>query len=156
MDITPIVKNYMTTDLITLKDEMDVYFAIGLLLKNNISGAPVIDKNNNLSGILSEKDCLRVFANGSFHNMPGGEVSRFMTKVVATVEPNTDLFSVADIFLKHNYRRMPVTKGKKLVGQISRRDVLRAIQDGTSYDMNSKEINGYITQEMKGSLQNKF
>ena len=79
-----------------------------------------------------------------------------MTKVVATVEPNTDLFSVADIFLKHNYRRMPVIKGKKLVGQISRRDVLRAIQDGTSYDMNSKEINGYITQEMKGSLQNKF
>ena len=156
MDITPIVKNSMTTNLITLKDEMDVYFAIGLLLKNNISGAPVIDKNNNLSGILSEKDCLRVFANGSFHNMPGGEVSRFMTKVVATVEPNTDLFSVADIFLKHNYRRMPVIKGKKLVGQISRRDVLRAIQDGTSYDMNSKEINGYITQEMKGSLQNKF
>ena len=156
MDITPIVKNYMTTDLITLKDEMDVYFAIGLLLKNNISGAPVIDNNDNLSGILSEKDCLRVFANGSFYNMPGGEVSRFMTKVVATVEPNTDLFSVADIFLKHNYRRMPVIKGKKLVGQISRRDVLRAIQDGTSYDMNSKEINGYITQEMKGSLQNKF
>ena len=152
----PIVKNYMTTNLITLQDEMDVYFAIGLLLKNNISGAPVIDNNNNLSGILSEKDCLRVFANGSFHNMPGGEVSRFMTKVVATVEPNTDLFSVADIFLKHNYRRMPVIKGKKLVGQISRRDVLRAIQDGTSYDMNSKEINGYITQEMKGSLQNKF
>ena len=156
MDITPIVKNYMTTDLITLKDEMDVYFAIGLLLKNNISGAPVIDKNNNLSGILSEKDCLRVFANGSFHNMPGGEVSRFMTKVVATVEPNTDLFSVADIFLKHNYRRMPVVEGKKIVGEISRRDVLRAIQDGTSHDMNSKEINGYITQEMKGSLQNKF
>ena len=156
MDIMPIVKNYMTTNLITLQDEMDVYFAIGLLLKNNISGAPVIDNNNNLSGILSEKDCLRVFANGSFHNMPGGEVSRFMTKVVATVEPNTDLFSVADIFLKHNYRRMPVIKGKKLVGQISRRDVLRAIQDGTSYDMNSKEINGYITQEMKGSLQNKF
>ena len=156
MDITPIVKNYMTTDLITLKDEMDVYFAIGLLLKNNISGAPVIDNNDNLSGILSEKDCLRVFANGSFHNMPGGEVSRFMTKIVATVEPNTDLFSVADIFLKHNYRRMPVVKGKKLVGQISRRDVLRDIQDGTSHDMNSEEINGYITQEMKGSLQNKF
>ena len=156
MDITPIVKNYMTTNLIALKDEMDVYFAIGLLLKNNISGAPVIDNNDNLSGILSEKDCLRVFANGSFYNMPGGEVSRFMTKVVATVEPNTDLFSVADIFLKHNYRRMPVVKGKKLVGQISRRDVLRAIQDGTSHDMNSEEINGYITQEMKGSLQNKF
>jgi CBS domain-containing protein len=131
---------------------MDVYFAIGLLLKNNISGAPVIDNDNNLCGILSEKDCLRIFANGSFYDMPGGSVSQFMTDVVSTVEPTSDLFSVADKFLKHNFRRMPVVKGKKLVGQIRRRDVLRAIQDSTNYDMDTEEINGYITQEMKGSL----
>ncbi len=148
----PNVKTYMTTRLITLRKDMDVYFAIGLLLKNNISGAPVIDHNNNLCGILSEKDCLRIFANGSFYDMPGGSVSQFMTNVVLTVEPNSDLFSVADKFLKHNFRRMPVVQGKKLVGQISRRDVLRAIQDTTNYDMDSNEINGYITQEMKGSL----
>jgi predicted transcriptional regulator len=43
-------------------------------------------------------------------------------------------------------------EGDKLVGQISRRDVLRAIQDSTNYDMDTEEINGYITQEMKGSL----
>ena len=148
----PNVKTYMTTRLITLRKDMDVYFAIGLLLKNNISGAPVIDNNNNLCGILSEKDCLRIFANGSFYDMPGGSVSQFMTNVVLTVEPNSDLFSVADKFLKHNFRRMPVVQGKKLVGQISRRDVLRAIQDIANYDMDSNEINGYITQEMKGSL----
>ena len=84
--------------------------------------------------------------------MPGGPVSKFMTDVVLTVIPNSDLFSVADIFLKNNFRRMPVVEGKKLVGQISRRDVLRAIQDSTNYDMDTEEINGYITQEMKGSL----
>ncbi len=84
--------------------------------------------------------------------MPGGPVSKFMTDVVLTVKSNSDLFSVADVFLQHNFRRMPVVKGKKLVGQISRRDVLRAIQDSTSYNVDNKEINGYITQEMKGSL----
>jgi len=151
MEHIPVVKNYMITRLITLTRDMDVYFAIGLLLKNRISGAPVID-NNNLVGILSEKDCLRIFANGSFYDMPGGTVSNFMTDVVSTVKPNSDLFSVADVFLQHNFRRMPVVKGKKLVGQISRRDVLRAIQDSTSYNVDNKEINGYITQEMKGSL----
>jgi len=152
MSIKPIVKNYMTTRLIYLKEDMDVYLAIGLLLKNNISGAPVVNKNNDICGILSEKDCLRVFANGSFYNMPGGAVSRFMTQAVATVSPETDLFSVADTFLQHNYRRLPVIKGKKLVGQISRRDVLRAIQDSSEYTINNDDINGYITEEMKGSL----
>ena len=55
METKPIVKNYMTTNLIVLKDEMDVYFAIGLLLKNNISGAPVIDENNNPNSQLKER-----------------------------------------------------------------------------------------------------
>jgi predicted transcriptional regulator len=84
--------------------------------------------------------------------MRGGPDSKFMTDVVSTVKPNSDLFSVADVFLQHNFRRMPVVEGKKLVGQISRRDVLRAIQDSTSYNVDNEEINGYITQEMKGSL----
>ena len=152
MDKKPIVKKYMTTRLITLSEDLDVYFAISLLLKNKISGAPVINKKNELVGILSEKDCLRVFANGSFHNMPGGLVNNFMTKAVATVYPEMDLFMVADIFLKHNYRRMPVVSGKNLVGQISRRDVLCAIQDWGSHNIDEEEINGYITKEMKDSL----
>ena len=142
----------MTTRLITLSKDMDVYFAIGVLLKNRISGARVTDSNHHLVGILSEKDCLRIFAYGSFYDMPGVPVSKFMTDVVLTVIPNSDLFSVGDIFLKHNFRRMPVVEGKKLVGQISRRDVLRAFQDSTNYYMDTEEINGYITQEMKVSL----
>ena len=112
MEHIPVVKNYMITRLITLTRDMDVYFAIGLLLKNRISGAPVIDDDNNLVGILSEKDCLRIFAKGSFYDMPGGTVSNFMTDVVSTVKPNSDLFSVADVFLQHNFRRMPVVEGK--------------------------------------------
>ena len=115
MEHLPVVKNYMITPLIILTRDMDVYFAIGLLLKNRISGAPVIDYNN-LVGILSEKDCLRIFANGSFYDMPGGPVSKFMTDVVLTVKSNSDLFSVADVFLQHNFRRMPVVKGKKTSG----------------------------------------
>ena len=139
MEQIPVVKNYMITRLITLTREMDVYFAIGLLLKNRISGAPVIDDDNNLVGILSEKDCLRIFANGSFYDMPGGPVSKFMTDVVSTVKPNSDLFSVADVFLQHNFRRMPVVEGKKLGGQIRRRDVLRAIKDSTIYSVDNKK-----------------
>ena len=143
--------DYMVTNLITLRENMNVYFAIGLLLKNNISGAPVVDEDNNLIGILSEKDCLRIFADISYQNMPvsktimlgRGTVEQFMTISVSTVESNTDLFKVAETFLQNNFRRIPVLKKNKLVGQISRRDVLKAIKDLTNYNLDSDDIVDY-------------
>ena len=136
----PTVSSYMTTKLITLKKDMNVYYAIGLLLKNNISGAPVINKNKELIGILSEKDCLRVFADSSHSQIDiantlmlgRGTVETFMTTSVSSISINDNLFTVADIFLKNNFRRLPVLENNLLVGQISRRDVLKAIKDITN------------------------
>ena len=136
----PTVSSYMTTKLITLEKNMNVYYAIGLLLKNNISGAPVINKTNELIGILSEKDCLRVFADSSHSQIDiantlmlgRGTVETFMTTSVSSISANDDLFTVADIFLKNNFRRLPVLENNILVGQISRRDVLKAIKDITN------------------------
>ena len=136
----PTAKQYMTTDLITLEKEMNVYYAIGILLNNNISGAPVIDKNKKLIGILSEKDCLEVFAESAQTDiaLPGaislgrGTVEQFMTKSISTIKADDDLYSVVDIFLKNNFRRLPVLEDDELVGQISRRDILKAIKDITN------------------------
>ena len=129
------VNDYMTTKLITLDKDMNVFYAIGMLLNNSISGAPVIDENKKLIGILSEKDCLRILADESYSDMNfantillgRGTVESFMTKKVFSVPSNTDLHSVAEIFLKNNYRRLPVLDGETIVGQISRRDLLKAI-----------------------------
>ena len=136
----PTAKQYMTTDLITLEKDMNVYYAIGILLNNNISGAPVIDRNKKLIGILSEKDCLEVFAESSQTDiaLPSaislgrGTVEQFMTKSISTIKADDDLYSVVDIFLKNNFRRLPVLQDEKLVGQISRRDILKAIKDITN------------------------
>jgi len=136
----PTAKQYMTTDLITLEKDMNVYYAIGILLNNNISGAPVIDKNKKLIGILSEKDCLEVFAESSqidialpsAISLGRGTVEQFMTKSISTIKADDDLYSVVDIFLKNNFRRLPVLQDEKLVGQISRRDILKAIKDITN------------------------
>ena len=140
----PTAKQYMTTDLITLEKDMNVYYAIGILLNNNISGAPVIDKNKKLIGILSEKDCLEVFAESSQTDiaLPSaislgrGTVEQFMTKSISTIKADDDLYSVVDIFLKNNFRRLPVLQDEKLVGQISRRDILKAIKDITNNNDN--------------------
>lgn len=131
------VKEYMATNLVTLKKDMNIYYAIGILLQNNISGAPVIDEKSKLIGIISEKDCLKIFAESSnsetsFSNayiLGKSKVEDYMTTSISTVNLEDDLFSIVNIFLKNNFRRLPVLSEERLVGQISRRDVLKAIND---------------------------
>jgi len=122
------VRDFMTKDLIVFKPAMDIYTAIDVLVKSEISGAPVVDDDGGLIGIVSQKDCLRILANGVFHNAPAGPVSEYMTEPVMSIEPDTDIFTVADIFLNNVYRRIPVVENGIVVGQVSRRDILRAIQ----------------------------
>ena len=121
------VKEFMSKP-ISVTSETDVYSAIDILLKNKISGLPVVDEENRVIGILSEKDCLKIFTHGAYHNLPAGKVEEFMSRDITTVDVHTDLFTIADMFMKYPFRRFPVLEHKKLIGVISRRDVLRAIQ----------------------------
>lgn len=119
----------MATQLLKLSPDDDIYDAIDALLRRKFSGAPVVDGKGALVGILSEKDCLRLLADASMHELPGGKVGDYMTRDVVTVLPETDIFSLAGYFLHRNFRRLPVVTAKgELVGQISRRDVLKGIQ----------------------------
>jgi CBS domain-containing protein len=120
----PTVRKFMTTSLVTLKPEMSIYAAIEVLLKNKISGACVVGPGRVLKGVLSEKDCLRLFAHGAFNQLPNAIVGEYMSKEITAVTPNDGLFAVADLFLKNTFRRLPVLEDGKLVGQVSRRDVL--------------------------------
>lgn len=126
MSSIPVVRDVMAKGLVTLRPEMDIYDAIDVLLKNKISGAPVISADGSLVGVLSEKDCLRVFASGAFFQLGGGVVEQFMSREVMTVDPDDDVFKVAGIFLQHSFRRLPVVEDGKLLGQVSRRDILTA------------------------------
>jgi len=122
------VRDFMAKDLVVLTPDMDIYTAIDTLVKSEISGAPVVNEAGKLIGILSQKDCLRTLANGVFHDAPAGPVSEYMTEAVMSIGPDMDMFTVADIFLNNVYRRIPVVEQDVVVGQISRRDILRAIQ----------------------------
>ncbi len=121
-----VVREFMVTRLVTLSPAADIFTAMRTLIENRISGAPVVDDQRQLVGMLSEKDCLRVFASGAYYNGAGGQVSDYMTRAVSTIEPDDELFQVADLFMTHSFRRLPVVEGGKLVGQVSRRDVLMA------------------------------
>lgn len=121
------VRNYMTSKLITLSPTMEVMAAINQLVKNRISGAPVVDGEGNLVGMLSEMDCLTVGLIAAEDTCVAGPVSQFMKTGVISVSPDDSLTHIANLFLTKPFRRYPVMEEGKLVGQISRSDVLKAI-----------------------------
>ena len=122
-------RNFMTKNLVTVHPDTQAYDAIVLLLKHEISGMPVVDEAGKLVGILSERDCMKTFMHAQYHTLPTALVKDLMTKEVETVRPDMDILEVAELFVNRRYRRFPVLEGDELVGQISRRDVLRAIRD---------------------------
>lgn len=121
------VRDYMTRRVLTLSPEMDVHKAIRLLVRRRVSGAPVVDSAGRLAGILSEKDCFRVAFSAEYHSDRAGSVADYMTGEVESVEAGADIASVAASFLNRPYRRYPVVEGDRVVGIISRRDVLKAL-----------------------------
>lgn len=123
------VRDYMARNLLTFTPDTDVMTAIGALVKSGHSGAPVCDAQGRLVGMLSEKDCLKVAVVASFEGVSPGTVSDFMATNVQSLAPDSTLLDVANRFLDSPYKRFPVTEGGKLVGQISRSDVLKAIHD---------------------------
>ena len=118
----------MNRELVTLSPDDDVYAAMQIFLRRRFSGAPVVDADGRLLGILSEKDCLRVLAGEAWDGLPEGKVRDYMTTTVSTVRADTPLIDVVGRFLGRPYRRFPVVDDDgRVLGQISRRDILRAI-----------------------------
>ncbi|HDY98497.1 MAG TPA: CBS domain-containing protein [Pseudomonas sabulinigri] len=122
------VRDYMTSDLVTFTADMDLFRAIDRLLTHQISGAPVLDEHGNLIGLLSEGDCLKGILAGSYFEEVGGTVASVMTVVVETIDADADIVKAAEHFIRMRRRRLPVVDEGRLVGQISRRDILRAMQ----------------------------
>ncbi len=123
------VQDYMATGLVTFKPETELFEAISALLRYKISGAPVVNKKGELVGLLSEVDCLRAILTHTYHEEEcGGSVADCMTTTVETINYDADIVDVARLFIDKGRRRLPVVKDGKLVGQISRSDVLRAFE----------------------------
>jgi len=124
-----LAKDIMTTKLVTLRPGMDVFDAIDLLLKNAISGAPVVDDDGKFVGVFTEKDCLSILVKSVYDLHPTSKIDAFIERRPHTVDEQTDLLTIAQIFLRNPFRRVPVLRDGKLVGIIARRDVLRAAHD---------------------------
>ena len=123
----PQARELMSKKLLTLSPETDAIEATALLLEHRFSGAPVVDENQKILGVFSERYIMRLLINSAYEQVPSTRVDAFMnTDRGRLIDETTDLLEVARILLNTYYRRLPVLKDGKLIGQISRRDVLSA------------------------------
>jgi CBS domain-containing protein len=124
-----LVKDYMTRHLVTLQPDDKVLHAIHTLAEHKVAGAPVLDKDGKLVGILTEKDCLKVVVYATYYSEYGGLVADFMSTEVEVMDAEDSIVAAAERFLNKRYHRYPVMDNNRLVGQISRADVIRALGD---------------------------
>lgn len=122
-------RDCMSGSLITFRPDTEVLEAARRLVETRISGAPVIDNIGNLVGILSERDCLEIVLRAGYNDSAGGKVADFMSTDVATVDIDTPVIEIAEKFIEGHVRRYPVLNDGRVVGVVSRRDVIRVLEN---------------------------
>jgi CBS-domain-containing membrane protein len=140
----------MSTDVITLKPEMDFVTAAKVLLDHRVNGAPVVDRDNRLVGILCQSDLIAqqkrmpvptlITVLDSFIQLTSAKqiekqvrkiaaltVSEAMTPDPVTVQPDTHITTIAALMVDSNLHTLPVVENDRLVGIIGKEDVLRTL-----------------------------
>jgi len=128
MSKLPTVKEHMDRWVHALRPDMPIMEAVDFLLQHRVTSAPVLDATGALIGMLSEKDCLKVLTRGIEGAATRGHVADYMTTELITIEADMDIYFAAGIFLSTTVRRLPVIANGKIVGAITRFDLLRVIQ----------------------------
>jgi CBS domain-containing protein len=120
----PKAKEIMTKEVVSVTKETPIYEAMELLLQNEITGMPVVDDDMSLVGIITEKDCLRLFH--ADEDEKNETVRHFMTQPAVHYKENDSLQTICDFMMINYFRRVPVTSKKgQVVGILSRPDVIK-------------------------------
>ena len=130
-----VAKDVMKSGLLTVRTSTPVYEAMEILAARNVTGLPVVDDYMNLLGIISEKDMLKLLYDP---DAKPGLVEEYMTAGVIGFEQSTSLFEICDCLINNNFRRVPILDHGKLVGIISRTDIMGYIMKNRSRFFNQK------------------
>jgi CBS domain-containing protein len=116
-----VAKDIMTRDVITVGPTMKIKSLAMTLIKNQISGAPVADKNGKIIGVVSESDIVA---------KKGKDVKSIMSKKVISVGEATPVEQIAQMMTTHHIKRLPVMDDGRVIGIVSRADIVSAIALG--------------------------
>ncbi len=117
----PEAETIMKTDLVTVTRDTPVYEVIKILVDNNITGLPVVNDDMTLAGVITEKDVLDLLYD--YKDKPG-KVEDYMTEEVIRFDHRDSLSDITRSFMDNHFRRVPILANGKLVGIISRKDII--------------------------------
>lgn len=121
------IADYMSSHIVTLKQDVNVLVAIKQLLAHKITSAPVLDESGKLVGMFSEKDCMKVVLETSYNQGESGVVADYMSRDLLSVDAHSSIVDLAEKFQQSQARSYPVFEQHKLIGVVSRTDVLKAL-----------------------------
>ncbi len=123
----PKAKDFMKTRVECLSPDAGIDAAVHTLLRRGYSGAPVVDDDGKLIGVLSEHDCIKVLSHALYSGWPSGTVGDNMSTEHDVVDVNEDLLAIASRFSNGRHRRLPVVEDGRVVGLITRQDLVREL-----------------------------
>lgn len=131
MSISLTVKDLMDRQFLTFPEEMSVLDAVEILQTRKLFGGCVVDSASRVLGILSEKACIQLYEkaiSGTLgKDLKTVKVTECMYPDFNTIAESVGIVQAAEIFIKSEFRRLPVVEAGRLVGQITRRDIVKAV-----------------------------
>jgi CBS domain-containing protein len=122
------ISDYMHTNPIRVHVDESLFRAMDTITRSHVSGACVVDDDDNLVGVLSEIDCLRAVVSATYNNAADvGKVRDFMTAEVQTCQLHDNIVDVAMDMIAKGHRRRPVIENGKLIGQLTCRRILQVV-----------------------------
>lgn len=125
---TPIVRDYMKKASRTFRHDEEMAPCMSILARSSFPAIPVVDEDNQVVGLLTEKDVIRTIINWAYDQRAGGKVGDYMSSLEVMVTPEMDLLTAARAFLECNFSCLPVLEEDHLVGRLTRHDVLRGLE----------------------------
>jgi CBS domain-containing protein len=121
------LRDYMLINPIKVKEDINLRDAMKSIIDNKVSGVCVVGDNDKLVGVLSEMDCLTAILKATYNEIGVGLVSEYMITEVIVAHPHDDIIDIAQDMLLKKHRRRPVVKDGILVGLVSCRQLLSAV-----------------------------
>lgn len=118
------IEEIMSTDIVSVTPDSSIARVIELLVENDITGIPVVDSAQHLVGIVTEKNVMTLLSGAE---MVSGKVRDYMTKDVVSFDVSDDVIAVCECLVNNHFRRVPILSDGRLVGVISRRDLIKYI-----------------------------